>query len=145
MTKRRRRILKARRKRWAKYRRAAENRRIQDAIERLLGDANTANWPVQTTRIYAIDSEHGDDANRGFTDTGDPTFAQPIKTMDRLNEILPVNGAGRRVLIMFKGDKRGHVLDRNGQTAKLHLTIEGYSNVDIRAAKGVVAVTSMKI
>ncbi len=62
-----------------------------------------ADWAIGNTRWYALDGDAGSDANAGYSDSSAAAAGLvAVATDAQLNAILPVNGAGRNVVVLVK-------------------------------------------
>jgi hypothetical protein len=62
-----------------------------------------ADWALDTIRYYAVNNQTGSDANLGYSDVSMAAAgAVALKTVEKLQQILPINGAGRNCRVALK-------------------------------------------
>lgn len=73
-----------------------------------------ADWDLNLVRYWFIDYENGNDANLGYLDAAPGTVFIPasiqaiaLKTIEEVQNRIPRNGAGRRTVILIRGNPDG--------------------------------------
>lgn len=91
--------------------------------------ASVASWPITTTRFYAVDYDNGNDTNAGFSDVSMAAAGLvAVKTLERVAELIPSNGAGRRLVLAIARRAGGVPLRNPANTADGVLNLRGKGN-----------------
>jgi hypothetical protein len=90
------------------------------------GTFGSATWAIATPRYYALDYDAGSDTNAGFSDSSmSAAGAVAIKTWEHLREILPLNGAGRILVIAVKPRSGGAIYRNKANSADDDMDFSG--------------------
>lgn len=88
---------------------------------------------------FAVDYDAGNDANAGFSTVDGPTaMGVAVKTLTRLNQILPQFGMGKRVTVLIKPRAAAATYRNPGNSADddLILNVANYTWLEVRASDG---------
>lgn len=90
-----------------------------DAINKEFYDKRIASW--EGTRHYFVDSKYGNDNNPGYPETEFSANFRPVKSLERLSEIIPRMGSGASISIAIA----------SGTYGDLKLSLMDYDEVSI--------------
>lgn len=70
--------------------------------------SEVADWPITTTRYYAVDYVNGNDTNTGYSDVSMAAAgAVALKTLTRWRQVVPILGNGRGFVLAVAGTATG--------------------------------------
>lgn len=78
-----------------------------DAVNKEFFDKRIASW--EGTRHYLVDSKHGNDSNPGYLENEFSSTFFPVKSLERLSDIIPRIGSGASISITIESGTYGNL------------------------------------